>query len=150
MSGYDTDGKCAVVQPGYQLPGVLLRCQHDFGHEGDHSWAKYSLDIFCGITHDEIARKAAEGSPSAQAMAQGIIARREKEANMTDVREMKAGTFLEDMPLVTCPSCGKTAIDLGIEQSEKKDHTYAHVVTLGKRQNIVEKSCDVKIGESAP
>jgi hypothetical protein len=68
------DGKCGVVATFILPDGTRLRCQHDFGHEGDHSWKKIEkrYEVGGGITVEEVIRRAAEGSPAAQAIAATI------------------------------------------------------------------------------
>ena len=68
----DSDGKCGVVSTFFLPDGTRLRCQHDFGHEGDHSWKKHEIRIGGGITHEEVILRAAQGSPAAQAIAATI------------------------------------------------------------------------------
>jgi hypothetical protein len=59
---------CGVVSPGTLFDGTRLRCQHEFGHGGDHSWAKHLHVIQGGITRQEVDRRAREGSPAALAI----------------------------------------------------------------------------------
>jgi len=63
------DGLCGVARPHPLFDGTLFRCQYEFGHIGKHSWAKYGDGtITGGITRDEVAQLASEGSPAAQAI----------------------------------------------------------------------------------
>ncbi len=63
------DGLCGVARPRALFDGTLLRCQYEFGHTGEHSWAKYGDGtILGGVTHDEVAQLASEGRPAAQAI----------------------------------------------------------------------------------
>lgn len=62
MSDPNFDGKCGIP---FRVPtrgGQYLRCQHDMGHAGDHSWVKYEDQfILHGCTHrtslDELIRR---------------------------------------------------------------------------------------------
>jgi hypothetical protein len=67
----DTDGKCGVISDFTLWDSTRLRCQHAFEHPGlPHSWEKYRRQLTIGgaITRDEVVKRAAEGSPAAQAI----------------------------------------------------------------------------------
>lgn len=51
-----------------------------------------------------------------------------------DVREWEPGDKLNDIPLLKCPACGKTAFDIGtsldyLGRPSGKERTYVHIVS---------------------
>ncbi len=49
--------------------GTQLYCQHEVGHHGPHTWERRPFARFGGgITREEVERRAAAGSPAAQAL----------------------------------------------------------------------------------
>lgn len=63
-----------------------------------------------------------------------------------DVRTLKPGEKLDNIPLLTCPVCGKTAFSLGptrYADSSTGPETFAHVVdNLTRRSGDIIESCD--------
>lgn len=66
-----------------------------------------------------------------------------------DIRALKVGECIDDIPVVECSVCGKPAIDLGSTDGNGfplSDQTFAHVVTLTKYRGEVFESCHKELG----
>ena len=60
-----------------------------------------------------------------------------------DLRELTPGDTFEDMPLVACPVCSKTAIHLGLcLDDDTMQQTFAHVVVVSPHTSEVLEACD--------
>lgn len=61
-----------------------------------------------------------------------------------DIRALKVGEWVDNIPVVKCFVCGESSIDLGsIDGSGNSlsDQTFAHVITLTKYRGEVFESC---------
>ncbi len=61
-----------------------------------------------------------------------------------DIRALKIGEWVDDIPVVRCSVCGQSAIDLGSIDGDGNpltDQTFAHVVSLTKYRGEVFESC---------
>ena len=61
------DGAC-----GEFFVDRILRCTHEFGHAGPHSWQNRVMHLFGGITFEEVRERAKNGSPAALAILETI------------------------------------------------------------------------------
>lgn len=64
--------------------------------------------------------------------------------NKIDIRALKVGEWVDDIPVVKCFVCGQSAIDLGSTDgygNPLSDQTFAHVVALTKYRGEVFESC---------
>jgi len=60
-----------------------------------------------------------------------------------DLRELEPGSTYEDMPLVSCPVCSKTAIHLGLHMYDNTtQETFAHVVLFTEATSEILVACD--------
>lgn len=61
------DGAC-----GESFQDGALRCSHDFGHAGPHSWHNRVVHLFGGLTYEEVRERSNKGSPAALAILNAI------------------------------------------------------------------------------
>lgn len=69
--------------------------------------------------------------------------------NKINVRLLKVGEYIDNIPVVECTVCHESAIDLGSIDgfgNPLDDQTFAHVVAVTKYRGEVFETCHKKLG----
>lgn len=61
-----------------------------------------------------------------------------------NIRLLKIGESIADIPIIECPICQRSAIDLGFDSLED-DQTFAHIITLTKYSGEIYEACYKKL-----